>query len=85
MPAPADLETLQYKLKKRGFRQDDTLLHECTACGEKAVAIYAISGRSGGRDIRLCLACGEAKSWQVGAGMNERNEDKAFDLRAFLR
>ena len=85
MPAPADLETLQYKLKKRGFRQDDMFLHECTACGEKAVAIYAISGRSGGRDIRLCLACGDAKSWQAGAGMNERVEDANFDLRVFLR
>ena len=42
MPAPGDLETLQYKLKKRGFRQDDVFLHECSACKEQAVAIYAI-------------------------------------------
>ena len=85
MPAPADLETLQYKLKKRGFRQDDVFLHECSACKEQAVAIYAISGRSGGRDIQICLACGNTRSWQAGAGMNERVEDVAFDLRTFLR
>ncbi|HEY0253441.1 MAG TPA: hypothetical protein VGC41_18030 [Kofleriaceae bacterium] len=85
MPEPADLETLMYKLKKRGFRQDDMFLHECPACKEKAVAIYAISARTGGRDIRLCLACGEAKSWRAGAGMDAREEDPAFDLRAFLK
>ncbi len=85
MPAPADLETLQYKLKKRGFRQDDMFLHECPACHERAVTIYAISARTGGRDIRLCLACGEARSWRAGAGMTEREEDPGFDLREFLR
>jgi hypothetical protein len=85
MPPPADLDTLQLKLKKRGFRQDDTLFHECTACGVKAVVIYAISGRSGGRDIRLCFDCGDAKSWRAGAGMDGREEDPAFDLREFLK
>jgi hypothetical protein len=85
MPAPADLETLQAKLKKRGFRQDDMFLHDCPACAEKAVAIYAISGRAGGRDIRLCLACGESRSWRAGAGMDGREQDPAFDLRAFLK
>ena len=85
MPAPADLDTLQQKLKKRGFRQDDMFLHECPACAEKAVAIYAISARTGGRDIRLCLACGDARSWRAGQGMGERVEDPGFDLRAFLK
>ena len=85
MPAPADLETLQAKLKKRGFRQDDMFLHDCPACAEKAVAIYAISGRSGGSDIRLCLACGDSQSWRAGAGMEGREQDPTFDLRAFLK
>ena len=85
MPPPDDLETLLYKLKKRGFHQDDLLLHECPACQERGVAIYAILGRSGGRDIRLCLACGDAKSWRAGAGMEGREVDPGFDLRAFLR
>ena len=85
MPPPDDLETLIHKLKKRGFHQDDVLLHECPECKERGVAIYAILGRSGGRDIRLCLACGHAKSWRAGAGMEGREEDPGFDLRAFLR
>ena len=47
--------------------------------------IFVILGRSGGRDIRLCTACGASKSWRATAGMDERNEDVDFDLRAFLR
>ncbi|MEO6774340.1 MAG: hypothetical protein ABI467_15195 [Kofleriaceae bacterium] len=85
MPAPADLETLQLKLKKRGFRQDDLFLHECPACAEKAVVIYAISARTGGRDIRLCMACGDARSWRAGQGMEQRVQDLEFDLRTFLK
>jgi hypothetical protein len=80
----ADLDTLEYKLKKRGFRQDDLLHHECPACHEQAVRIYAIAGRSGGRDIRLCLACGDVRSWRSVAGLEDRAEDPGFDLRAFL-
>lgn len=85
MPPPDDLDALQIKLKKRGFHQDDLLLHECPSCQEKAVVIYAIAGRSGGRDIRLCLACGAARSWRSVAGLEQRSEDTDFDLRAFLR
>jgi hypothetical protein len=80
----ADLETLHYKLGKRGFRRDDVLLHVCDKCGEKAVLTYVIAGRSGGRDIRLCAECGHARSWRSAAGMEGREEDPAFDLRAFL-
>ncbi|HEY1558703.1 MAG TPA: hypothetical protein VGF94_27965 [Kofleriaceae bacterium] len=87
MPAtpPADLDELVAKLRKRGFRQDDVFLHVCPACDEKAVAIFVIAGRTGGRDIRLCTACGDARSWHANAGLEERAEDSAFDLRAFLR
>lgn len=80
-----DLEALEHALKKRGFRKDDLLLHECTSCHEQAVASYVIAGRSGGRDIRLCLACGVARSWRSVAGFEQRVEDEGFDLRAFLR
>jgi len=48
-----ELDNIVYKLRKRGFRQDDTLLHDCPSCNAHAVAIFAISGRQGGRDIRL--------------------------------
>jgi hypothetical protein len=84
MEPPADLDELQRKLRKRGFSQTDTHLHECPACRERAVVIYAITGRSGGRDIQLCLACGEALSWRSVAGMMGREPDPSFDLRAFL-
>lgn len=82
--AIADLSTLEYKLQKRGFRRDDVLLHTCETCGEQAVLRYVIAGRSGGRDISLCQACGEARSWRSGAGLEQREEDLDFDLRAFL-
>jgi hypothetical protein len=81
----SDLETIEYKLKKRGFKQSDVLHHECPSCQENAVRIYAIIGKTGGRDIRLCLACGAAKSFRNVAGMEERAEDDGFDLDAFLR
>ena len=85
MPPPDDLDALVQKLKKRGFRQDDVLLHECTACKEKAVVIFAIAGRSGGRDIQLCTECGHTRSWRAAAGLEQRTEDEGFDLRAFLK
>ena len=80
-----ELDNIVYKLRKRGFRQDDTLLHDCPSCNAHAVAIFAISGRQGGRDIRLCIECGKAKSWRSVAGLETREEDTAFDLDAFLR
>lgn len=83
MPIP-DLATLEYKLAKRGFRRDDVYLHVCETCGEQAVLSYIIAGKSGGRDIRLCQSCGESRSWRSVAGLEERQEEVGFDLRAFL-
>jgi hypothetical protein len=86
MPIPdRELEQLEYKLKKRGFKQGDVYHHECPGCQEKAVRIYTILAKTGGRDIRLCLACGKATSFRAGAGMEGRVEDAGFDLEAFLR
>jgi len=79
-----DLATLEYKLAKRGFRRDDVFMHECETCKERAVATYIIAGKSGGRDISLCLACGVSRSWRSVAGLEDRQEDVGFDLRAFL-
>ncbi len=81
---PRDLGTLEFKLGKRGFKREDVYLHECTACHEQAVIRYAILGRSGGRDISYCQACGAARSWRSVAGMTAREEDLAFDLDTFL-
>lgn len=80
-----DLQTLEYKLTKRGFRRDDLFLHDCEKCKEHAVLSYIIHGRQGGRDIKLCQACGNARSWRTAAtGTDSREEDLTFDLRAFL-
>jgi Zn ribbon nucleic-acid-binding protein len=84
VPLP-DLETLLYKLKKRGFKQDDLYLHECPSCKQQSVAIFVIAGKKlGGRDIRLCVECGHTKSFRSGSGFEGREEDAGFDLRAFL-
>ena len=80
-----DLATLEHKLRKRGFRREDVYLHECTACHERAVLTYITAGRTGGRDISLCQACGVATSWRSVAGLEGREQDVDFDLRAFLR
>jgi hypothetical protein len=79
------LDTYEYKLRKRGFKRDDPYLYECPDCAKKAIATYAILSRTGGRDIRLCLECGTARSYRSGAGMGDRVEDPTFDLDAFLR
>ena len=79
-----ELDTIEYKLKKRGFKQSDVYHHECPSCGEKAVRVYGIMAKSGGRDIRICLACGKATSFRNSAGMEGREEDASFDLTTFL-
>jgi hypothetical protein len=79
------LEALEYKLKKRGFKQEDVYHHECPACKEPAVRVYAISGKLGGRDIRVCLACSKTTSFRAGAGMDGRVEDTSFDIDDFLK
>jgi len=80
-----DLDTLEHKLGKRGFRRVDSYFHECAACHERAVRKYATLGRTGGRDISLCEACGVSMSWRSVAGMEQREQDVGFDLRVFLR
>jgi len=79
------LDTYEYKLRKRGFKRDDLFLHECPDCAQKAILTYAILSRNGGRDIRLCTECGKARSFRSGAGMEGRAEDVEFDLDTFLR
>jgi hypothetical protein len=79
-----DLEALEYKLRKRGFRREDLYLHECTGCHEQAVLTYVLAGRTGGRDISLCQTCGVATSWRSSGGLESRQQDLGFDLRAFL-
>jgi hypothetical protein len=80
-----DLEDLERRLGKRGFKRIDVYLHACDSCMEKAVIKYGILGRSGGRDISYCQACGGSWSWRSVAGMEGREVDPTFDLDAFLR
>lgn len=81
-----ELDTYEYKLKKRGFRRDDLYMHDCADCNAtKCVLTYVISGKGGGRDIRLCLECGKSRSFRSVAGLEERAEDPGFDLATFLR
>jgi hypothetical protein len=51
---------------------------------ERAVLTYVIMGKVGGRDIRLCQACGVATSFRSDPGQEARVEDVGFDLREFL-
>jgi hypothetical protein len=84
MPPVTDLDALERKLAKRGFKRGDVYLHDCPECHEHAVLKYSIGGRTGGRDISLCQACGDAKSWRSGAGLESREQDLGFDLHKFL-
>jgi hypothetical protein len=80
-----NLDTIEYKLGKRGFKQSDLYHHECPSCKQPAVRIYGIGGKLGGRDIRLCLECGACTSFRSGSGMEDRALDPSFDLDTFLR
>ena len=84
MPPVVNIENIEHKLKKRGFKQTDVYHHECPSCHENAVRVYGITNKVGGRDIRLCLACGVCTSFRAAAGMEGRVEDPDFDLEKFL-
>lgn len=84
MAAVPDLQTLEYKLRQRGFKRGDAQLLDCPDCKERALLKYIIAGRVGGRDISLCQACGVSRSWRNIPGGEERVEEKGFDLRKFL-
>jgi hypothetical protein len=79
-----DIAQLQQKLAARGFKVDDAFLHPCAACGARAVARYALRGKLAGRQIELCTACGDARSWRQSGGNEDRVQDATFDLERFL-
>jgi hypothetical protein len=86
MAEPPDLEPYRIALRKRGFRQDDVYLHECPKCGtSRAVEKWVLSGKSGGRDIDLCGACGETWSYRQRPMREQREVDPDFDLATFLK
>lgn len=77
-----DIEALQRKLKKRGFITDG-VRERCDACSVNGVWIYKILARSGGRDIKWCLACDSVRSWRRTSD-DKLVEDTPFDLHKFL-
>ena len=83
--ASPEIESQRRAIIKRGFKKDDLYFHECTKCAVRAVEKYVLISRHGGRDIELCCACGDARSFTRRAGIEDREEDSAFDLDAFLR
>ncbi|HTJ47348.1 MAG TPA: hypothetical protein VL463_34855 [Kofleriaceae bacterium] len=81
----ANLADVQRKLAKRGFKIDDPLLAKCEKCEAQSVASYIIAGKIGGRTIKLCFECGDARSWRNKPGMEEREEEQDFDLDEWLK
>jgi hypothetical protein len=75
-------EELQRKLQKRGFKRD-SVKDACPDCNVSAVHVYKLLGRTGGRDIKWCMACGKITSFKRTAN-DDLVQDTGFDLEAFL-
>ena len=76
-------EDIQRALAKKGFKVDDALYHECPQCKERALEIWVLRGKGGGRDVELCGKCGGSWSWRLRP-MQEREQDTAFEVKAFV-
>ncbi|MEZ4398986.1 MAG: hypothetical protein R3B06_03160 [Kofleriaceae bacterium] len=84
--AGLDLEAFRRAMFKRGFRQSDPLLHPCPACKHtKGVEKWVLAGRTGGRDVDVCMQCSKVTSWRHRPLENDREEDPAFDPASFLK
>jgi hypothetical protein len=79
---PHEITALVGKLRKRGFITDGHREH-CEACGQSGVSIFRLVGRTGGRDIHWCMACGKQRSFRRSSA-DQLVEDADFDLAAFL-
>jgi hypothetical protein len=81
-----DLEAFRAAIFKRGFRQSDPLRHPCPKCNAlQSVEKWVLFGRTGGRDIDICMACGKCSSWRKRPPEDAREEDLAFDPEAFMK
>lgn len=79
----AQMETLEYKLTKRGFLRNPKP-ERCDACSERAVFLYTIPHTNiGGRSIEWCHACQNERGF-LRPGGGDRVEEPDFDLEAFL-
>jgi hypothetical protein len=70
------------KLLKRGFKRD-SVKDFCEACRVSALHVYKLLGRTGGRDVKMCMACGKISSFRRSAN-DDVTEEIGFDLDAFL-
>jgi hypothetical protein len=78
-----DIETLEWKLKKRGLVRDPVPI-SCEKCGVRAVFLYATKQtKIGQRTISWCHACHDERGWRR-PGNGDRVEDAEFDLESFL-
>lgn len=81
-----DLEAFRAAIYKRGFRQTDPLRHPCPKCNkQRAVEKWSLAGRTGGRDIDICMECSDVKSWRRRPHPEDREEDKTFDPVTFMK
>lgn len=79
----AELDNLEHKLGKRGFRRELRPIF-CDDCGERTLYVYALAHTNiGGRSIEICHGCDVVRSWRRPDG-GDRVEDTGFDLDAFL-
>jgi hypothetical protein len=79
----ADIENLNYKLDKRGFRRDPRPV-VCDGCGERALFQYALKQTNlGGRQIEWCYACDLERAYTRRPDQ-ERALDAGFSLESFL-
>ena len=79
MPIP-ELDTIELQAGQARLQAERRAPPRVSRRASERGRIFAISGKSGGRDIQLCIECGKAKSWRSVAGMETREEDAAFDL-----
>lgn len=81
-----DLDNFRNAIAKRGFKRVDPLLHPCPKCKAlQGVEKWVLSGRSGGRDIDLCVRCGAASSWRRRPPSEDREQDLDFNPETFLK
>ncbi len=80
---PSQVDTLEYKLGKRGFRREPRPT-TCASCGQMALFHYALPHTNlGGRVIDWCHACDQERSWTRPDG-DTLVEQADFTIEGFL-
>ena len=69
-------------MKLNDLRDKDGATHSKKRLGR---GIGSGVGKTGGRDIDICMACGKCSSWRKRPPEESREEDLAFDPEAFMK